>query len=100
MRTDSVDPCGDDVRFSLVLDASERLVRAGSMDEIVAVLRDTARAAVGAEGITVVIGNEGFCSYVAEDSVSPLWQGQTFPAEQCIAGWVMRCAETVAISDV
>lgn len=100
MRTVSVDPCGDDVRFSLVLDASERLVRAGSMDEIVAVLRDTARAAVGAEGITVVLGHDGFCSYVAEDSVSPLWQGQTFPAERCISGWVMRCAETVAISDV
>lgn len=100
MRTDSVDPCGNDVRFSLILDASERLVRAGSMDEIVAVLRDTARVAVGAEGITVAIGHEGFCSYVAEDSVSPLWQGQTFPAEQCISGWVMRCGETVAISDV
>lgn len=100
MRTASVDPRGDDVRFSLILDASERLVRARSLDEIVAVLRDTARATVGAEGIAVVIGHEGFCSYVAEDGVSPLWQGQTFPADQCISGWVMRCGETVAISDV
>lgn len=87
-------------RLSLVLNASERLVMARSVEEVVAVLRDTARAAVGAEGIAVVIEDEGRCSYVAEDAVSPLWQGQTFQADQCISGWAMHHRETVAIRDV
>ena len=86
--------------MSHVLNASERLVMAGSVDEVIAVLRDTARATVGAAGIAVVIANDGCCSYVAEDAVSPLWQGQTFAADHCISGWVMRHGETVAISDV
>ncbi|WP_459744612.1 PAS domain S-box protein [Pseudomonas sp. 3A(2025)] len=73
---------------------------AGSVDEVVAVLRDTARATVGAQGIAVVIENDGRCSYVAEDAVSPLWQGQTFAADHCISGWVMHHGETVAIADV
>lgn len=83
-----------------MLDASERLVTAGSVEEVVAVLRDTARAAVGAEGVAVVIEHDGRCSYVAEDAVSPLWQGLTFPADHCISGWVMHHNETVAIPDV
>lgn len=86
--------------MSHVLNASERLVRASSLDEVVAVLRDTVRAAVGAEGIAVVIEDNGRCSYVAEDAVSALWQGQSFPADRCISGWVMHHNETVAIRDV
>lgn len=99
MPTVPVDP-GADERLSHVLNASERLVTAGSVDEVVAVLRDTVRAAVGAEGVAVVIEHDGRCSYVAEDAVSELWQGQTFPADHCISGWVMHRSETVAISDV
>jgi PAS domain S-box-containing protein len=83
-----------------VLHASERLVMAGSVDEVVAVLRDTARATVGAQGVAVVMANDGCCSYVAEDADTVLWQGQSFPADQCISGWVMNHGETVAIADV
>ncbi|YCH20712.1 ATP-binding protein [Pseudomonas sp. D1-3] len=90
----------DDDRLVHVLSASERLARAVSVDQVVAILRDTARATVGAEGIAVVIENQGCCSYVAEDAVSPLWQGQSFPSEQCISGWAMHNRETVAIRDV
>lgn len=89
-----------DERLAHVLNASERLVMAGTVEEVVAVLRDTARATVGAQGITVVIDNDGYCSYVAEDAVSALWQGQTFPADHCISGWAMRHGETVIIPDV
>lgn len=99
MPTVPVAPQSDE-RLSHLLDASERLVMAGSVDEVVAILRDTARAAVGAEGVAVVIEHDGRCSYVAEDAVSPLWQGQTFPADHCISGWVMHHAETVALRDV
>nr|WP_208644476.1 PAS domain S-box protein [Stutzerimonas zhaodongensis] len=99
MPTVSVDLRGDE-RLAHVLSASERLVTAGSMGEVVDVLRDTARASVGAEGVAVVIENDGCCLYVAEDAVSPLWQGQSFPADHCISGWVMRHRKTLAIRDV
>lgn len=72
-------------RLSHLLNASERLGTTRSVDEVVAVLRDTARAAVGSEGIAIVIEDEGRCSYVAEDADSPLWQGQTFKADHCIS---------------
>jgi len=71
-----------------------------SVNEVVAVLRETARAAIGAEGITVVIEDKGSCYYVAEDAVSPLWQGHTFQAGNRISGWVMHHRHTVAIRDV
>jgi PAS domain S-box-containing protein len=87
-------------RLSHVLSASERLVMAGSVDEVVAVLRDTARATVDAEGVAVVLEDRGRCAYVAEDAVSALWQGQSFAADHCISGWVLRHGETAAIRDV
>lgn len=83
-----------------MLNASERLVLAGSLDEVVAVLRDTARAAVGAQGIAVFIEKDGRCCCVAQDAVSPRLQGQTFPADHCVSGWAMRHNETVTIRDV
>lgn len=99
MLTVSMDLMGDD-RLAHVLDASERLARATSVDEVVAILRDTARASVGAEGVAVIIENQGRCAYVAEDAVAPLWQGQSFLSEQCISGWSMRNRQTAAIRDV
>ena len=54
------------------MDASERLADAGSMDEVVEVLRQTARDAIGAEGIAVVIREDDRCFYAAEDAISPL----------------------------
>ncbi|USI72876.1 GAF domain-containing protein [Sphingomonas morindae] len=85
---------------SQVLLASERLAAARSIEDVVEMLRNTARAAVGAAGIAVILNQGGRCVYVAEDAVSPLWQGQHFPNEACISGWAMRHRQTVAISDV
>ncbi|WP_312931807.1 ATP-binding protein [Pseudomonas sp.] len=87
-------------RLSHVLEASERLAAAMSIDEVIGVLRDLARRAVGADGIAVIIEQQGACAYVAEDAVSPLWQGQSFPAEHCISGWAMHHGETVSVADV
>jgi len=89
-----------DDRLSHVLHASERLVTAKSIDEVVSVLRETARATVGAEGIAIAIEHDGHCSYVAEDAVSPLWQGKTFPIERCVSGRAMLGNETIVIPDV
>ena len=83
-----------------ILEASERLVSADSLDDVIDVLRKTARAAVGAEGIAIALKDGDRCIYVAEDAVAPLWQGQSFPASDCISGWAMRERATVAIRDV
>ena len=90
----------EELRQSIVLRTSEQLVAARSMDEVVDVLRQTARAAIGAEGIAIVLEEDGRCFYVAEDAIAPLWQGRRFDADACISGWAMRHGETVAISDV
>lgn len=86
--------------FDDLLRTAERLVEAGSTEEVVAILRDTARTLVGAEGIAVVLREGDHCRYVAEDAVSPLWAGQRFPMTECVSGWAMRHARTVVIDDV
>ena len=83
-----------------MLAAGERLAAASGIDDVVAVLRETARDAVGAEGVAIILKDGDRCAYVAEDAVSPLWQGQSFPAATCISGWAMRHGETVCIPDV
>jgi signal transduction histidine kinase len=88
-----------DASFCLI-DASERLAAARSMDDVIDALRQTARLAVGAEGIAVVIREEGRCSYVAEDAVAPLWAGHRFDEDSCVSGWAMQHLETVAIPDI
>lgn len=50
----------------------ERLAVAASVDEVVALRSDTARAAVEAEGVAIVTGRYERCFYVAENAISPL----------------------------
>lgn len=83
-----------------LIEASERLAAARSMAEVVEVLRQTARSAIGAEGIAVVLKDGDLCHYVAEDAIGPLWSGSRFPATSCVSGWAMHHGETVVIPDV
>jgi signal transduction histidine kinase/CheY-like chemotaxis protein len=85
---------------SFLIEASERLAAAKSMAEVVEVLRQTARSAIGAEGIAVVLKDGDRCHYVAEDAIGPLWAGARFPADSCVSGWAMHHGETVAIPDI
>ena len=55
---------------SFLVEASERLASARSMPAVVEVLRDTARGAIGADGIAVVLKDGDQCSYVAEDAIA------------------------------
>ena len=83
-----------------LIDASEQLAAARSLDAVVEVLRSTARAVIGAEGIAVVLRDKGYCRYVAEDAIGPLWTGGRFEEASCISGWAMQHLETVAIADI
>lgn len=65
-----------------------------------AVVRNSARALVGCDGITFVLRDGDKCHYADEDAIAPLWKGQRFPAETCISGWAMQHREVVIIEDI
>lgn len=100
-RADAVlDPSVLATRWARVAAAMEQLSQARSLDDVVELLRRTARRIVGADGIAVVLREGDACHYVAEDAKEPLWQGQRFPAESCVSGWAMRHREIVSIPDI
>jgi hypothetical protein len=80
--------------------AVDLLGRAESLDEVELVLRSCARAAVDADGATVVRREGNQCYYSQEDAMSPLWQGQRFPLTECISGWAMLYRQSVTIPDI
>jgi GAF domain-containing protein len=76
------------------------LGRAESVDDVELALRSSARAAVDADGVTVVRREADHCYYSQEDAMSPLWQGRRFPLTECISGWAMLHREIVTIPDI
>jgi len=91
---------GSETSLLRLIAAGERMASARSMDAVVAILRETARTIVGADGIAVIIREDDICFYAAEDAMDPLWAGQRFPAGSCISGWAMMNRETAAIPDI
>jgi signal transduction histidine kinase len=87
-------------RWARAAEAIESLSGARSLDDIVEILRSSARRIVGADGIAIVLRDGDQCHYIAEDAMEPLWAGQRFPAETCVSGWAMRHGETASIPDV
>nr|WP_232630741.1 GAF domain-containing protein [Methylobacterium sp. Leaf118] len=79
---------------------AELMAMAGSLNEVVTVLRQTARRIAGSDGIAVVLREGGSCVYVAEDAVEPLWMGCRFPLEACVSGWAMLNDQTVIVPDI
>jgi two-component sensor histidine kinase len=83
-----------------LLSAVEELARAASSDEVVDIVRKTARRLIGSDGIALVIRDGEACHYIEEDAIGPLWKGSKFPMSDCISGWVMQNGRTAAIPDV
>lgn len=83
-----------------LLHAVECLTRAGSTDEIIEVIRSTARRLVGADGIALILAEGNLCHYVEEDAVGPLWKGRKFLMSECISGWAMLNRQTAVIDDI
>ena len=80
--------------------ALDMLDEAKTVEDVQTALRCSARAAVQAQGMTVVQLEDGECHYTDEDAMSPLWKGQRFPATSCISGWAMLHDRTVVIADI
>jgi two-component sensor histidine kinase len=83
-----------------LLAAVESLARAGSTEEIVEVIRSSARRLVGCDGIAVIVRDGDLCHYVEEDAIGPLWKGRKFATAECISGWAMRHRQTIVVPDI
>lgn len=90
----------DNPRWKLLDAARERLMAARSQEEVIAIVRDTARNVTSADGVTFVLRENTHCHYVEEDAIGPLWKGQRFPMTSCISGWAMLNRKTAVIPDV
>ena len=90
----SLDPASGLVR------AAHCLATARSLEDTVAILRETAREIAGSDGIAVVL-REGDASFdAAEDAIEPLWRGRRFPLTACISGRAMLDDATIVIPDI
>lgn len=87
-------------RFRGLLKAVERLSSANDLQDVVEIIRTSARRLIGADGITVILRDNDECHYIEEDAIGPLWKGQNFPMESCVSGWAMQRGETAVIPDV
>jgi two-component sensor histidine kinase len=83
-----------------LLHAVESLARAGGSDEIVDILRATARRLIGSDGIALILADGDRCHYIEEDAVGPLWKGRKFAMAECISGWSMMNNQTAVIPDI
>jgi two-component sensor histidine kinase len=86
--------------FKRLVDAIAALSEAHGAEDIIEIVRRSARGLSGARGVAVIFNDDGFCNYLVEDSESPLWAGQKFPAASCISGWAMIHNATVVIPDI
>ncbi|MBD2681790.1 MULTISPECIES: sensor domain-containing diguanylate cyclase [Nostoc] len=73
---------------------------ARTLEEIMAIVRKSARELTGADGATFVLRDGDQCFYADEDAIAPLWKGQRFPMSICIGGYTMRNCQPVVISDI
>ena len=87
-------------RWLTLVSVVEKLSAAQSLREIIQVVRNTARQLSGADGVTFILRDEGFCHYVEEDAIGPLWKGKRFPLDACISGWCMLNGKTAIIPDI
>lgn len=90
----------DDPRWKLLDVTRDRLKAAAAQDQIIEIVRSSARAIVSADGVTFVLREYSHCHYVEEDAVSPLWKGQKFPMTSCISGWAMMNKKTAVVPDI
>jgi hypothetical protein len=90
----------DHPRWKLLEATRARLIAARSQDEIIAIVRGSARSVISADGVTFVLREYSHCHYVEEDAIAPLWKGQKFPMTSCISGWAMMNAKTAVVPDI
>lgn len=76
------------------------LVGAEGEEDVVAGLLAYARAIAGADGIAISRREGEEVSYLAEDSIAPLWAGRRFPIDACLSGTAMLQNRAILIPDI
>lgn len=87
-------------RLEALAEAVERAPSARTLEDLLKTLGQAARTLSGADGVAMILRQADQCFYAAEDALTPLWQGRSFPMEECVSGWAMLQQETVIIPDV
>jgi hypothetical protein len=85
---------------TLLIRAVQEASGARTLDEIISIVKRTARTGTGADGVSFVLRENDECHYADEDSIAPLWKGRRFPLTECISGWTMLHRQAVSISDI
>ena len=80
--------------------AVEQLATADSLDDIIDIVRLTARDISGADGVCFVLRDGELCHYIEENAIGPLWKGKRFPLTACISGWCMLNDKAAVIPDI
>lgn len=87
-------------RLELLSEVIEGAPSAHDLAELIDIIAGAARKLCGADGVSVILREQGNCHYAAESTREPLWSGRRFPLGQCISGLAMLDRQTVVISDV
>jgi PAS domain S-box-containing protein len=90
----------EDFRWKLLVAAVERLAVAEDLPAVIEIVRTTARAISGADGVSFVLRDNDGCRFMEEDAIAPLWKGQRIPLADCISGWCMLNDSTAVIPDI
>ncbi|MFA7322062.1 MAG: ATP-binding protein [Dokdonella sp.] len=87
-------------RLRRLAEVVEKIAAARDLPGLMEIVRHAVRELTGADGVTLVLRENGNCHYADEDAVGPLWKGQRFPLESCISGWTMLNREAAVIEDI
>jgi signal transduction histidine kinase/CheY-like chemotaxis protein len=87
-------------RLRRLAEVVERIAAVRDLPSLMAIVRSALRQLTGADGVTLVFREDGYCHYVDEDAIGPLWKGQRFPLKSCISGWAMLHQQSVVIEDI
>jgi two-component system CheB/CheR fusion protein len=71
-----------------------------SVQQVMDIVRRSAREATGADGVTFVLREGENVYYAEENAIGPLWKGRRFPATACISGWTMLNRKAAVIEDI
>ncbi|RCJ29048.1 diguanylate cyclase [Nostoc minutum NIES-26] len=83
-----------------LIEVVQALSLARTLEQIMAIVRKSARKLTGADGASFVLRDGDQCYYADEDAIAPLWKGQRFPMSICISGYTMQNCQPVVISDI
>lgn len=86
--------------FERMVEIIQQLSAARDLTHIIEIVRSEARALIGSDGAAFVLREGDYCYYADEDAIAPLWKGQRFPVDSCIAGWAMKHRQPAVVEDV